>query len=98
MNKFENNAITFMSILHMLSGIIGHRIGLKFYQFLILHTIWELFENTKYGILITNWFIKYIYRLNNTVYNGDSILNLLFDFIFAIIGYKLSELFSFYFF
>ena len=53
------------------------------YYTILFEIIWELFENTD--------FIINKYRKNYRLYNGDSIINMIGDVIFAIIGYYFTK-------
>lgn len=70
--------------LHLASGIIAYFWGLSFWFWFIIHTIFEILENTSQGI----WFINNIIQ----VWPGgksrpDLFINIIGDTIGAILGW-----------
>jgi len=81
------------TLLHFATGVIAYFWGMSLPLFFILHTIFELFENTPQGI----------YFINNhiTIWPGgkpkaDTILNGIGDTIGAIIGWYSSHILDHY--
>ena len=70
--------------LHFASGIITYYWNISFKNWIILHTIFEILENTNFGMYIINNFIK--------LWPGgkgykDSFINSLSDSLFAFLGW-----------
>jgi hypothetical protein len=87
------------SILHMASGIIMYFWNIPFLWALVLHTIFEITENTKWGMKIINTF----FTKEKLIYFGwpggkefpDSISNNIGDTISMIFGYYLTNIILF---
>ena len=80
--KFTDN----YSLLHIASGIIIYYWGVLFWNWFIIHLLYEYFENTTYGI----WFIN-----NLTFWPGgrkgyDSITNMIGDQFYGLFGWLLA--------
>jgi hypothetical protein len=76
------------SLLHFAVGIISFFWNISLLHFFILHTLFEILENTQMGMNIIN---KYI-----TIWPGgkpaaDSFVNILGDTFFAILGWVLAK-------
>lgn len=76
------------SILHFATGVTAYFWGISLINFIILHTIFEIFENTKKGIYIIDTYLK--------IWPGgkkspDYLINSIGDTIFAIIGFIMSK-------
>lgn len=72
------------SLLHFGVGILWNYIGLDLISLIILHTLFELVENTKIGIRFINNYL--------TIWPGgkehpDSIVNSVSDIIFSVLGW-----------
>ena len=78
----ESQSITFYTVIHLFFGVVARRLNISLSNFLILHTVYELSENSNNKIKITDWFFKNINRLHKNIYKGDSRENMIFDFIF----------------
>jgi hypothetical protein len=70
--------------LHFASGIIAYFWGLPIYLWFILHTIFEILENTKFGITFIN---KYLIFWPGGKPKADSFINIVGDTIGAMIGW-----------
>ena len=70
--------------LHFAVGIISYYWGFKLKDVIIIHTIFELFENTPIGMNIIN---KYITIWPGGKPKSDSYLNIIGDTIGFIIGW-----------
>lgn len=77
------------SLLHFSVGVIFYFLGLKFNVSVILHIIFELTENTKTGMKISNF-------LNDNIGGNlgkpspDSFINSVSDTIFFALGWKVA--------
>jgi hypothetical protein len=75
------------SILHFATGIIAYFWGISLYTTLILHILFELFENTTYGMIFINkWFPIWPGGKDHP----DSLINCISDTLFTFIGWILS--------
>ena len=80
MGKFIFDQFTY---LHFASGIIAYFWGLPIYVWFILHTIFEILENTKFGIKLINK----IFFWPGGKPKADSFINIVGDTIGAMIGW-----------
>jgi hypothetical protein len=76
------------SLLHFAVGIVAFFWDINFTLFFILHSIFEIFENTKAGMYIINNYI--------TIWPGgkpeaDTIINIIGDTVFALLGWILAK-------
>ena len=76
------------SILHFSTGVIAYFWGISFVNFLILHTIFEILENTKKGVYFIDTYLK-IWPGGKK--SSDNLINSIGDTIFAIIGFIISK-------
>ena len=81
------------TLLHFATGVIFYFFNIDFFMFFILHTIFEILENTKYGIFIIN---KYFTFWPGGKPKSDTIINSIGDTIGAIIGWYSSKLLDSY--
>lgn len=72
------------SSLHFASGIIAYFWGIKFYNWILFHLLFEIIENTELGISIIN---KYITFWPGGKPCADSISNIIGDNISAYLGW-----------
>lgn len=75
------------TILHFAVGIVSYFWGVNFLLLLLMHTLFEILENTKYGMYIIN---NYIYYWPGGKPNSDNIINRVGDTIGAISGWLIS--------
>tara|TARA_B100000073_G_scaffold133129_3_gene109104 strand:- start:606 stop:911 length:306 start_codon:yes stop_codon:yes gene_type:complete len=75
------------SILHFATGIVAYFWGIGPILWVILHTIFEILENTKYSVYFIN---KYVSFWPGGKTKQDSIANMIGDTITAIIGWYLA--------
>lgn len=76
------------SLLHFFVGGIFYYWNISFYTSIILHIVFEIVENTQYGIYFINEYIK--------LWPGgkpfsDSLINSIGDTFFFILGYLFSR-------
>lgn len=83
--------ITKYTFVHFLAGIVWYLIfrnflntQLNFSLLLLVHVLFELIENSKFGI-------KYFRQSGWKYYTGDSFMNSFFDTIFSMSGFVLAE-------
>lgn len=91
------NFIDQYSYLHFASGIIAYFFDISLLYWLIIHTVFEIMENTENGIFIIN---KYLTFWPGGKPYKDSFINSVGDTLFSILGwysaYKLDILGSKY--
>ena len=72
------------SLLHISVGVVAYFWGFSVLSWIIIHTIFELLENTSYSV----WFInKYIPFWPGGKTKTDSTINMVGDTISAILGW-----------
>ena len=81
------NYIDQFTLLHFSTGISAYFWNIPFIYFIIIHILFEIFENTNWGINIINNIKIWPGRNTN---KKDSILNYIFDNIAAILGFYIS--------
>ena len=70
--------------LHLATGIISYFWGISLKNWIILHTLFELIENTTYGMYFIN---KYLVFWPGGKSYSDSFINIIGDNIGAILGW-----------
>tara|TARA_B100000686_G_C16759324_1_gene957624 strand:+ start:1280 stop:1582 length:303 start_codon:yes stop_codon:yes gene_type:complete len=70
--------------LHFAVGIVIYYWHISLRDFIILHTIFEIFENTQMGMDLIN---KYIVFWPGGKYKSDTIINMTGDTLGAILGW-----------
>ena len=75
------------TLLHFASGIVVYFWGINFTNWIILHTLFEMFENTNLGMNIIN---KYIGIWPGGKPHIDSNVNILGDSFGALLGWMLA--------
>ena len=76
------------SLLHLASGIIAYFFGLPFKLWFVLHLLFELAENTNWGMFSINQHLAKVWPGGKPY--QDSILNSISDQIFASIGWLIA--------
>jgi len=76
------------TLLHFAIGVMFYFWGFSFLSLFVIHTIFELLENTEYGIFVIN---KYISFWPGGKLKADSIINRIGDTIGAIFGWYSSK-------
>jgi hypothetical protein len=82
------NFIDQYSLLHLAVGIVVYFWGISITNWLLIHMAFEYIENTTYGIMVINTYLKGIWPGGK--YYSDSFTNIISDNIFAIIGWALA--------
>jgi hypothetical protein len=82
------------SLLHFASGIIAYYWNLSFFDWFILHLVYEIIQNSKYGILFINNVV--------TLWPGgklsyDSYTNMVGDQFYGILGWIFTHFFLYFF-
>ena len=101
----ESELVSYYTIFHFLFGFIAGYIGLPLLYWIIIHIIFEIFENllirtpTLYPYLtqIDKKLLDFLnmihsilgFKIQTKLYSGDTILNSLGDNIFAILGWMI---------
>jgi hypothetical protein len=81
------------SLLHFSTGIIVYFWRLSFNKWFIVHLLYEVFTNTKYGI----YFINHYSQFPGGKLNYDSYLNILGDQFWGMLGWIFAYLFVLFF-
>ena len=76
------------SFLHFSIGVVSYFWGINFILWILLHTIFEIIENTKVGIYIIN---NYILYWPGGKPKADSFMNMIGDSIGAILGWLAAQ-------
>ena len=79
-----NGFIDKYSYLHFATGIISYFFDISFFNWFILHTIFEIIENTDIGIKFIN---RYLIFWPGGKEKPDSFINNIGDTIFALVGW-----------
>lgn len=75
------------SLLHFCTGCIAYFFGINIVNWIILHTIFEIIENSKYGVYFID---NYLTFWPGGKKKSDNLINSISDLIFAIIGFTLA--------
>lgn len=82
------------TLLHFSVGVVCYFFGISFTNFFIIHTLFEIIENTKFGIFVIN---KYFHFWPGGKPKADYMINIIGDTIGAILGwYSAKKLDNFY--
>jgi len=73
------------SLLHFAVGIIFYFFGFSFINTLLIHTLFEVSENTQQGIDIINTYFKNIWPGGKEY--SDSLINSIGDTFFTMLGW-----------
>ena len=80
----NTGVVDIWSIVHHLYGSYFYSVfGCSFYSILVIALLWELFENSQYGLLFWN-------RLGENDYSGDSAVNSMSDIFFTYSGWQIT--------
>lgn len=76
------------SLLHFAVGITSFFWNISLFHFFVLHTLFEILENTKTGMYVIN---KYVTFWPGGKPAADSFVNILGDTFFAVLGWILAK-------
>jgi hypothetical protein len=76
------------SLLHFATGVVAYFFGIGIVPWIILHTIFEILENTKEGMFFINYYFPF-WPGGKT--EADTLVNSIGDSIYAIIGYIIAK-------
>jgi hypothetical protein len=101
----ERELVSYYTIFHFLFGFIAGYIGIPLVYWVIIHLLFEIFENLLIRIPVIYPYLSQIdrtlldylnlihnvlgFNINTELYKGDTILNSLGDNIFAILGWMI---------
>lgn len=77
------------SQLHFLWGIIAYNLGISSNNWFILHTLFEIIENSPLGMFIIN---HYFTLWPGGKQNPDTLLNMFGDTLFTMLGWYTAKL------
>jgi hypothetical protein len=75
------------SLLHFSVGVVAYFWGIDFVTFFVLHSIFEVLENTQTGIFL----IQHVPVWPGKKLHSDSTLNILGDTFFALAGFDVAR-------
>ena len=76
------------SLLHFSTGTIAYFFGINIFWWIILHTIFEILENSSYGVRFIDTNLKF---WPGGKKHSDNLQNSLSDLIFGIIGHQIAS-------
>ena len=79
--------LDYYSLLHVATGIIAYFWGLSFEMWFVLHLLFEMIENTPYGVYFID---RYITMWPGGKKSPDTILNSVGDQTFAVLGWMIA--------
>jgi len=82
------NLIDNYSLLHVASGITAYYWNTSLKQWIIMHCLFEMIENTGSGMMFINKFFPHNWPGGKQ--HSDSIINSIGDIIFGIIGWLIA--------
>ena len=75
------------TFLHALSGAVANRIGLKLAEWFVIHTVFELIENSRVGMAAIN----HLYYWPGGKPEPDTVTNMIGDTFGAVLGWLIAE-------
>lgn len=81
------------SLLHLATGIVSYFWNISFPVFILIHTLFEIIENTSVGMKIIN---EYITFWPGGKPASDTLINILGDTFYAALGWYIAKLASEY--
>jgi len=88
------NFIDQYSLLHFAVGIVAYFWGIGLVNWIIIHTLFELIENTQFGMNVINKTFKDIWPGGKNY--PDSMINTTGDGVFAILGWLFAYCVDYY--
>lgn len=79
------NFIDQFSLLHFATGIVAYFVNIRLPTWIVLHCLFELLENTEYGVAAINKFLKSVWPGGKRY--SDSPINSAGDVTFAALGW-----------
>jgi hypothetical protein len=76
------------SLLHFSTGCIAYFFGIKLFIWIIIHTFFEIIENSPKGVRFIDTYLKF---WPGGKKSPDNLKNSLSDLVFAIIGYLVAK-------
>lgn len=76
------------SLLHLATGIVVYYWNIPLYLWIIIHTLFEILENTDIGM---NFINKYMIFWPGGKSQADSLVNSIGDTFFAILGWVIAS-------
>ena len=74
------------TLIHFSVGIIMYFLGINLHTWIIIHILFEIFENSPYGLYFFNKYLN-IKGSSNDMYKKDHIINSIGDIIGAKLGW-----------
>ena len=88
------NIIDQYSLLHFAVGIVVYFWGINLKTWTFLHILFEIIENTEYGIYFINTYFKNIWPGGKPY--ADSYINIISDNLFGLLGWYVAYLVDYY--
>ena len=82
------------SLLHFATGIIAYFVGLRLDQWILIHVIFEIIENSEYAMKFINKYLLAFWPGGKDY--ADSLINFMGDNIFAIMGWIVAYIVDYY--
>jgi hypothetical protein len=76
------------SFLHFSTGCIAYFFGITLFWWIIIHTLFEIIENSPKGVRFIDTHLKF---WPGGKKSSDNLINSISDLIFAIIGYLVAK-------
>jgi len=80
-----NNFFDQYSLLHFATGVIAYFFEMSFFTWFLLHMLFEIIENTSYGVKFINTWLKNIWPGGKPY--ADSYINSIGDQVFSMLGW-----------
>ena len=81
------------SLLHFASGIIANFFNLSIVQWLVLHTVFEIVENSRCGVYFID---RYLFFWPGGKNRSDSVVNSVGDTFFGMFGWFVANIINEY--
>jgi hypothetical protein len=76
------------SLLHFSTGCVAYFFGITLFWWIILHTLFEIIENSPNGVKFIDQYLKF---WPGGKKSPDNLLNSCSDLVFAIIGHQIAK-------